>query len=167
MTTANTTGIEIATFGAGCFWSTEQCFRKQFGTNLVSAVVGYMGNISTSGCEEVCLNSTNHVEVLQISFDRQKVAYIDFVRFFFGMHDPTILNKSSNGRDAQYRSVIFTYDNEQQIIAEQVRDEVQASGKMKGRIITEIQPANELQFYLAEQKHQNYLNNKYGWLMQS
>jgi len=167
MTAANTTDIEIATFGAGCFWSTEKYFRQQFGVKLISAVVGYMGDTSPNGYEEVGLTPANHVEVLQISFDRRNVAYNNLVRFFFDMHDSTMLNKSGNERAAQYRSVIFTHTKEQQKIAEKIRDEVQASGKIKGRIITEIQPVHGLQFYVAEQKHQNYLNNKYGWLMQS
>jgi peptide-methionine (S)-S-oxide reductase len=167
MATANTTGKELATFGAGCFWSTERYFRKQFGSKLISAVVGYMGDPLTADCEEVCAATKNHVEVLQISFDRQNVAYGDFVRFFFNIHDPTMLTKQGNDRTTQYRSVIFTHTKEQQEIAEQIREEVQASGKIKGQIITQIQPTNELQFYIAEQKHQNYLENKYGWLMQS
>jgi peptide-methionine (S)-S-oxide reductase len=167
MATVNTADTELATFGAGCFWSTEQYFRKQFRGNLISAVVGYMGDITTATDEEVCTYTVNHVEVLQISFEPKKVAYSDFVRFFFNMHDPTMLNKLGNGRSAQYRSVIYTHTKEQQKIAEQVRDEVQASGKIKGQIITQIQSADELQFYMAEPKHQKYLQNKYGWLMQS
>jgi len=73
------------------------------------------------------------------------------------MHDPTTLNRQGNDRGTQYRSVIFTHTNEQQKIAEQVRDEVQASGKIKGKIVTQIQPADGLQFFKAEQYHQRYL----------
>jgi peptide-methionine (S)-S-oxide reductase len=167
MATPNTTSIELATFGAGCFWNTEKYFRNQFGANLISAAVGYMGDTSTARCEKVGTDTTNHVEVLQISFERQNVTYGDLVRFFFHMHDPTVLNKSGNDRANQYRSVIFTHTEEQQIIAEQIRDEVQTSGKIKGRIMTQIQPVNGFQFHIAEQKHQNYLDNKYGWLKRS
>lgn len=167
MAAVNTTDIEVATFGAGCFWSTEKYFRNQFGTNLISAVVGYMRDTSLTDSEEVHTGTTNHVEVLQISFNGQKIAYNDLVYFFFHMHDPTMLNKSGNHRTTQYRSVIFTHTKEQQKIAEQIRDELETSGKIKGCIITQIEPVNGLQFCIAEQKHQNYLNNNYGWLIQS
>jgi peptide-methionine (S)-S-oxide reductase len=78
-----------------------------------------------------------------------------------------MLNRSDNNRTTQYRSVIFTHTKEQQKIAEQIRDEVQVSGEIKGRIITQIESVNGFQFCIAEQKHQNYLDNKYGWLKQS
>lgn len=152
-------GVELATFGAGCFWGTEKFFRKQFGTNLISAFVGYMGGASKAGYQEVCTGTTNHAEVLQLSFDPSKLAYADLVRFFFRMHDPTTLNRQGNDRGTQYRSVIFTHTSEQQKIAEQIRDEVQASGKVKGQITTQIQPTDGLQFFTAEPYHQRYLEN--------
>jgi peptide-methionine (S)-S-oxide reductase len=154
---ASKAGVELATFGAGCFWGTEKFFRKQFGANLISTMVGYMGGASKASYEDVCTGKTNHAEVLQVSYEPGKVAYGDLVRFFFRMHDPTTLNRQGNDRGTQYRSVIFTHTNEQQKIAEQVRDEVQASGKIKGKIVTQIQPADGLQFFKAEQYHQRYL----------
>ncbi|CAF0846915.1 unnamed protein product [Adineta ricciae] len=156
------TGVELATFGAGCFWGTEKFFRKQFGSNLLSAMVGYMGGASKTTYEDVCTGTTNHAEVLQVSYDPSKVVYADLVRFFFRMHDPTTLNRQGNDRGTQYRSVIFTYTNEQQKTAEQVRDEVQASGKVKGQIVTQIQPADGLQFFKAEPYHQKYLEENPG-----
>jgi peptide-methionine (S)-S-oxide reductase len=78
------------------------------------------------------------------------------------MHDPTTLNKQGNDRGTQYRSVIFTHTKEQQKIAEQVRNEVQSSGKVKGEIVTQIQPADGLQFYKGEPKHQRYLEKNPG-----
>jgi len=158
----NTDGLELATFGAGCFWGTEKFFRKQFKDQLASTMVGYMGESSKASYEHVCTGTTNHAEVLQVAFDPDKVKYSDLVHFFFRMHDPTTLNKQGNDRGTQYRSVIFTHTKEQQKIAEQVRDEVQSSGKVKGEIVTQIQPADGLQFYKGEPKHQRYLENNPG-----
>lgn len=155
-------GTELATFGAGCFWGTEKFFRKQFGSNLLSAFVGYMGGSSKTTYEQVCTGTTNHAEVLQVSFEPSKLPYADLVHFFFRMHDPTTLNRQGNDRGTQYRSVIFTHTDEQQTIAERVRDEIQASGKIKGKIITEIRPADGLQFFTAEPYHQEYLHNNPG-----
>lgn len=155
-------GIELATFGAGCFWGTEKFFRKQFGSNLLSAMVGYMGGASKASYEDVCTGTTNHAEVLQVSFDPNKLPYADLVRLFFRMHDPTTLNRQGNDRGTQYRSVIFTHTIEQQKIAEQVRDEVQASGKIKGSIVTQIQSSDGFTFFPAEDYHQHYLENNPG-----
>jgi len=162
MATSSKADLELATFGAGCFWGTEKFFRKQFGVNLASAAVGYMGGVSKANYEDVCTGTTNHAEVLQVSFEPQKVAYDDLVRFFFRMHDPTTLNKQGRSQGTQYRSVIFTHSKEQQKVAEEVRDEVQASDNVKGQIVTQIQSADGLQFYMAEPYHQNYLENNPG-----
>jgi peptide-methionine (S)-S-oxide reductase len=158
----DTVGSELATFGAGCFWGTEKFFRKEFGAKLASTMVGYMGGARKASYEYVCTGTTNHVEVLQVSFEPNNIQYSDLVHFFFPMHNPTTLNKQGNDQGTQYRSVIFTHTDEQQKIAERVRDEVQASGKVKGQIVTQIQPADGLQFYKGEPKHQRYLRNNPG-----
>ncbi|CAF0978134.1 unnamed protein product [Rotaria sp. Silwood1] len=160
MAAASKAGLELATFGAGCFWGTEKFFRKQFGDYLKSFAVGYMGGSSKATYQDVCTGTTNHAEVLQVSYEPSQLAYSDLVRFFFRMHDPTTLNRQGNDRGTQYRSVIFTHTKEQEKIAEQVRDEVQASGKIKGKIVTQIQPADGLQFFVAEPYHQRYLENQ-------
>jgi peptide-methionine (S)-S-oxide reductase len=159
MAVASNAGLELATFGAGCFWGTEKFFRQQFGTNLASVAVGYMGGASQANYEDVCTGTTNHAEVLQVSFKRQNVVYDDLVRFFFRMHDPTTLNRQGRSQGTQYRSVIFTHTKEQQKVAEQVRDEVEASGKVEGQIVTQIQSTDGLHFYMGEPHHQNYLEN--------
>ncbi|CAF0966350.1 unnamed protein product [Rotaria sordida] len=159
MTAATKAGLELATFGAGCFWGTEKYFRKQFGANLKSFAAGYMGGASKATYKDVCTGMTNHAEVLQVSYEPNQLAYGDLVRFFFRMHDPTTLNRQGNDQGTQYRSVIFTHTKEQQRIAEQIRDEVQASGKIKGKIVTQIQSADGLQFFMAEPYHQRYLEN--------
>ena len=152
--------MALATLGAGCFWSTEKSFRKEFGKKLISGLVGYM----IAG-DEIADDRKNHVEVFQISFDEFNVTYKDLVRFFFHMHDPTMANKSNHDRATQYRSMIFTHTKDQQEIAERIRDELQTNDMFIGQIITQIQPIDGWKFSIAEAKHQNYLDNKYGWLM--
>ena len=167
MAAVNTPNTEMATFGAGCFWSTEKCFRNRFGAKLITAVVGYVDNSPASGYDEVRTHAANHVEVLRLSFEPRDTPYSDLVQFFFTMHDPTISKRHDSDRFTQYRSVIFTHTKEQQKFAEQVRDGLQASDNFRGRIITQIQPAEGLEFRIAEPKHQNYLQKNYGWLKQT
>lgn len=78
------------------------------------------------------------------------------------MHNPTTLNRQGNDVGTQYRSVIFTHTSEQQTIAQQVKDQVQQSGKVQGTIVTEITPADNLQFYPGEPYHQQYLEQNPG-----
>lgn len=167
MATERALKTELATFGAGCFWSTEQYFRNQFGKKLISSSVGYIDDTSATDRDEVDTDTVRHVEVLQISFEPQNTSYRDLVQFFFAMHDPTMSKRQDNDRLSQYRSVIFAHTKEQHRIAEQVCDEVQACVTFKGPIITQIQSIEGLEFRVAELKHQNYLQKNYGWLKQS
>lgn len=63
-----------------------------------------------------------------------------------GMHNPTTENRQGNDVGTQYRSVIFTHTPQQQQIAQEVTERVQKSGKINGRIVTQIQPADGLTF---------------------
>lgn len=45
MVRGNTADVELATFAAGCFWSTEKYFRKEFADKLKSFTVGYIDDI--------------------------------------------------------------------------------------------------------------------------
>ena len=60
----------------------------------------------------------------------------------------------------QYRSAIFFHDEAQKRVAEEVKAKVQASGKWKRPIVTEIVPARP--FYSAEDYHQKYLEKNPG-----
>lgn len=148
-------GGELATFGAGCFWGTEKFFKKQFKDGLHFTAVGYSGGRTLQPTyEEVCDGETGHAEVLHLEYDPNKVKYEDLVEFFFRMHDPTTLNRQGNDRGTQYRSVIFFHSKQQQDIAKQVRDRIQA--KFYAPIVTEISPFTH--YYDGEDYHQQYLD---------
>jgi len=156
-------GVELATFGAGCFWGTEKFFKKQFGSALASSVVGYMGGqLKNPSYEQVCTGTTNHAEVLQLSYYPNQVKYADLVEFFYRMHNPTTENRQGNDVGTQYRSVIFTHSKQQHQIAQEVTERVQKNGHIKGKIATQIQDADGLTFYPGEPYHQAYLDNNPG-----
>eukprot|EP00916_Digyalum_oweni_P008699 GHVL01014513.1.p1 GENE.GHVL01014513.1~~GHVL01014513.1.p1 ORF type:complete len:159 (+),score=39.77 GHVL01014513.1:118-594(+) len=144
--------MKKATFGAGCFWGVEKLFRKEFGDKL-DMYVGYMGGKAANPTyEDICTGKTGHAEVLQIQFN-EPVTYKDLVKFFFRIHDPTTLNKQQNDVGTQYRSVIFTEDDEQFNQAKKVIDELK-----NPKIVTEIVPVTDnLKFWKAETYHQKYL----------
>jgi len=150
--------MEIATFGAGCFWGVEAAFQKIKG--VLKTTVGYMGGITKNPTyEDVCTDKTGHVEVVQIQFDKKIITYEKLLDVFWEAHDPTQLNRQGFDLGTQYRSVIFYHNENQKISAEYSKNKQEKSGKFKKPIVTAIIPAKE--FYKAEEYHQNYLK-KHG-----
>ncbi|MBP9732486.1 MAG: peptide-methionine (S)-S-oxide reductase MsrA [Candidatus Magasanikbacteria bacterium] len=146
--------IQQATFGAGCFWGVEETFRKLPG--VIETAVGYMGGQSERPTyEQVCSSRTGHAEVLQLTYDPDKVSYEELVKIFWQSHNPTTLNRQGPDIGTQYRSAIFYHTLEQKEIAEKSKAELGKSGKWKQPVVTEITPAQN--FWKAEDYHQKYL----------
>ena len=146
--------VEKATFGAGCFWGVEATFRELNG--VIDAVSGYEGgNTSNPTYKDVCTDRTGHVEVVEVTFDPEKITYTELLDTFWGAHDPTQVNRQGPDYGTQYRSVIFFHSPEQKQIADESKRQLQASGKFKKPIATAIEKAQT--FYRAEDYHQQYL----------
>lgn len=151
--TMNTTSLETATFGAGCFWCIEAVLQQQDG--VVSVESGYMGGKTVNpSYEDVCRGDTGHAEVVQVRFDPSKITYEQLLGWFWKAHDPTQLNRQGADVGTQYRSVIFFHSQAQQQAAEESKAKLGASGVFKRPIVTEIAPASA--FYKAEDYHQGY-----------
>ncbi|MCU0450379.1 MAG: peptide-methionine (S)-S-oxide reductase MsrA [Bernardetiaceae bacterium] len=147
--------MEIATFGAGCFWCVEAVFQRVDGVGKV--VSGYAGgHVVNPTYEQVCDKTTGHAEVCQISFDPAKVSYAELLEVFFKTHDPTTLNRQGNDEGPQYRSAIFYHSPEQKALAEKAKAELGAASIWPNAIVTEVVPLDK--FYPAEDYHQNYYN---------
>jgi len=145
--------LEKATFAAGCFWGVEDVFIKVKGVE--STLVGYTGGrLKDPTYENVCSGITGHAEAVLVEFDPEKVSYKELLNIFWNTHDPTTLHKQGPDVGEQYRSVIFFHSEEQKEEAEKSKKELEASGKFKDPIVTEITPASE--FYKAEDYHQKY-----------
>ena len=82
------------------------------------------------------------------------MTYDQLLDRFWSMHDPTTPNRQGPNFGSQYRSVIFTRSPEQERVAKESRDRLQAGGHLRRPIVTEIVPAEE--FWLAEDYHQQY-----------
>lgn len=151
--------MDKALFGAGCFWGVEDFFRQVPGVS--DAVSGYAGGTTDSpSYRQVCSGDTYHAEVVEVTFDPAKVSYRTLVELFFRMHNPTTRNRQGPDVGTQYRSVIFTHGDEQARIAQEVKAEVEASGKWKNPIVTQIEPAPA--FWKAEESHQRYFEKHGG-----
>lgn len=147
-----------ATFGAGCFWGVEAAFRQLKG--VISTSVGYAGgSFKNPTYENVCTGQTGHAEVVEVEYDPAKISYDELLKVFWGIHDPTTLNRQGLDIGTQYRSAIFFYNPEQEVAAEASKEKLQGFGRYKNPIVTEITPASE--FYRAEEYHQQYIE-KHG-----
>jgi methionine-S-sulfoxide reductase len=145
---------ETAVFAAGCFWGTEEFFRKIPG--VTATRVGYAGGTKKNpDYEEVSSGKTGHAESVEVKFDPKKVSYEKLLDSFFKMHDPTTLNRQGNDTGTQYRSAIFYLSDKQKSEAEKFKAKVEKSGAWKEPITTEIK--KEDQFFPAEDYHQKYL----------
>jgi peptide-methionine (S)-S-oxide reductase len=146
---------ERATFGAGCFWGVEAAFRQLEGVSATR--VGYAGgNTENPTYEDVCSDTTGHVEAVEVTYDPERIGYDQLLDVFWGKHDPTQLNRQGWDVGTQYRSAIFFHSPEQEEAATRSKAEQQA--RTPGRIVTEIVPAGE--FYEAEDYHQQYLEKR-------
>jgi peptide-methionine (S)-S-oxide reductase len=144
--------METATFGGGCFWGTEELFRRIDGVKETAA--GYMGGDKENPTyKEVCSDTTGHVEVVQVKFDPSETTYEKLLSAFWMAHHPTQANGQGNDIGSQYRPVIFYHSDEQKKIAEKSKAEEQK--KYSEPIATSIEPAGK--FWRAEEYHQKYL----------
>lgn len=145
--------MEKATLAAGCFWGIQAIFDRVKGVR--SSSVGYTGGDTKNPTyKEVCTDKTGHAEAVLIEYDPQKVTYELLLKVFWDIHDPTSLNKQGPDSGTQYRSAIFYHTDEQRILAEKSKEELDISDEFKQPIVTEIVPAST--FYPAEEYHQKY-----------
>ena len=147
------THLEKATFAGGCFWCMEPAVDHLEG--VVSVTVGYTGGtVKAPTYEQVSSGSTGHAESIEIVYDPSKTSYSKLLDVFWHNIDPTVQNRQFCDVGHQYRSAIFYHNDEQKRVAEESKKALEASGKIKGPIYTEITPASE--FYPAEEYHQHY-----------
>jgi peptide-methionine (S)-S-oxide reductase len=145
--------MEKATFAAGCFWGVEAAFRKVKG--VTSTSVGYTGgNLENPGYHDVSTGKTGHAESIEVLYDPSRISYEELLDVFWNIHDPTTQNRQGPDIGSQYRSAIFYHNEDQKTAASDSKKELEASGKYRKTIVTEIVPASE--FYPAEDYHQRY-----------
>jgi len=154
-------GLEMAVFGMGCFWGAERKFWEAPG--VYTTAVGYAGGYTPNPTyEEVCSGRTGHTEVVLVVFNPAKTSYDAMLRVFWENHDPTQGMRQGNDMGTQYRSAIYTFDDDQakaaQISAKMFGGRLKDEGF--GDVSTEIAP--ETTFYYAEDYHQQYLAKNPG-----
>ncbi len=143
---------ERAIFAGGCFWGMQDLIRRKDG--VIGTRVGYSGG---DVAHATYRNHGSHAEAIEILFDPDRISYRELLEFFFQIHDPTTRNRQGNDVGASYRSAIFYTTEEQERVAEDTIDDVNASGLWPGKVVTEVTAAGD--FWEAEPEHQDYLEH--------
>jgi len=146
--------LKTAYFAGGCFWGIEHYFQQ--GPGVVRAESGYMnGRVDNPEYRDVCAGTTGHAEAVKVTYDPSVISYDRLLQAFFDMHDPTQLNRQGPDVGTQYRSGIYTVNDAQSTAAKAFIESLQASGRFRGPIATEVAAAKP--FYSAEDYHQDYI----------
>lgn len=149
--------IEKATFAGGCFWCMEPPFEQLDG--VLEVISGYSGGSKTNpSYEDVSSGQTDHREVIQITYDPEKVSYNKLLEVFWMQIDPTDSYGQFADRGTQYKTAIFYHSDDQKKLAEKSKNELTKSGTFKNPIVTEI--IKYTTFYPAESYHQDYYKKK-------
>ena len=149
--------MEKASFAAGCFWGVEAAFQQVPG--VVATTVGYSaGRTKNPTYRDVCSGTTGHAETVLAEYDPSRVSYEQLLDVFWENHDPTQLDRQGPDVGEQYRSVIFFHTPAQETAARAAKERLEASGRFRRPIVTEITRASE--FWPAEDYHQKYLQKR-------
>ncbi|MDI1262752.1 MAG: peptide-methionine (S)-S-oxide reductase MsrA [bacterium] len=148
-------GIQTAVIAGGCFWGVQGVFQHTAG--VLNAVSGYSGGSKmTANYTMIGTGTTGHAEAVEIKYDPKKISYGKILQIFFSVvHDPTQLNRQGPDSGTQYRSAIFTVNDEQKKVAEAYITQLTAAKVYKKPIVTKVGPLQA--FYAAEDYHQDYL----------
>jgi peptide-methionine (S)-S-oxide reductase len=145
---------ETITLGGGCFWCVEAVYEQVDGVLAVES--GYCnGHVRNPSYAQVCEGDTGHVEVVRVSFDRDRITLAEILQIFLVVHDPTTKDRQGNDVGPQYRSGIYWHDAAQEAVARAVLDE--ANRALAGRVVTEVRPEDN--YWRAEDYHQHYFAN--------
>ncbi len=150
-----------ATFAGGCFWCMEAPFEKLAGVSAVTS--GYMGG-STENPTYEDYAAGGHIEVIEVTYDPERVSYRELLATFWRQIDPTDAGGQFGDRGHAYTTAIFYHDPEQRQLAEASKAEMAAGGIFSKPLVTPILPATT--FYPAEEYHQDYYRNnplRYKW----
>lgn len=136
----------------GCFWGIEAYFSKLPG--IVHTQVGYANsNIMHPSYKQVSSGKTTAAETVLIEYDPLIVTLPEILLHYFGIINPTILNRQGNDTGTQYRTgIYFTDDTDRNTIKRVIEEE---AAKYALPIVTEVEPLRN--FYKAEEYHQKYL----------
>ncbi len=158
-------GSSVIYLGAGCYWGVEEIYWQTPG--VVNTSVGFMGGFTTHPTyEETCTDLTGHTETTLVVYDPDIISTREILKIFWENHDPTQGYRQGNDVGTQYRSAIFwTTTEQEQVVKETARAyETVLVANGLDPITTQLAPASDFTYYLAQDSHQQYLyKNPHGY----
>lgn len=105
-----------ATFAGGCFWCMEPPYDELDG--VLSTVSGFAGGeIVDPSYEQVASGRTDHLEVVQVTYDPRRISYTRLLEVYWHNVDPLDGGGQFCDRGHQYSPAIFTHNEEQASLA--------------------------------------------------
>lgn len=144
---------ETAYFASGCFWCVEAIFESVKGVKEV--VSGYSGGKEQNPTyEQVAYGKTGHAEAVEVYYDPKVITFQKLVQVFFGSHDPTSYNRQGPDRGAQYRSIAFYGNQEEEKIIRNYIEALEKEMVYDAPIVTQVVAFDK--FWKAEEYHQDF-----------
>lgn len=146
---------KTVTLAGGCFWCIETDFEKLDG--VIDAVSGYAGGDHPAPTYQNYnklndIYKTSHIEVIQVTYDSNKLSFKDILEYHHRHIDPTDGSGQFCDRGESYRPAVFVKNSEQRKIASQVNKE---TAKILEKD-TNIDILDDAPFTKAEDYHQDY-----------
>ncbi len=150
--------LKKATFAGGCFWCMEHPFEKLDGVK--SVISGYSGGHQKDPTyKDVSSGASGHLEVVQVTFDANKVSYNTLLETFWVNINPTDAGGQFVDRGQQYGSAIFFHSEQQRLLAANSKKQLDDLNIFPNKVITPIRKSEI--FYPAEDYHQDYYKKSF------
>ncbi len=140
---------KIIYLAGGCFWGVEAYYQQLKG--VLNTAVGYAnGNIKNPSYQDLLQGIATHAETVKIEYDSLIITLEQLLEHFLRFVNPYSLNRQGNDIGIQYRSgVYFTSADDKLIIQNYFQSRLDDTHK--------IEVTTLIDFYLAEEYHQDYL----------
>ena len=150
-------GCKEIFLGLGCFWGAERLFWNSSSVYVTS--VGYGGGYTKNPTyQDICSGKTGHAELVKIIFKDEGNNFENIIKVFFENHDPTQGMRQGNDIGTQYRSCIYTNNEDHYLKSSVLLKKFQSvlkNNNLDQIITTEIK--KNIDFFYAEDYHQQYL----------
>lgn len=134
----------------GCFWGLQKYFDQFDG---ITTVAGYANGESKNPTYQQVCQGSGHAEAVKITFD-DSIQLAQILYAFFAVIDPTLLNRQGNDVGINYRTGIYTLNEQQLETAKTMLADLQK--RYDKKLMVEAEPLEN--FYTAEEYHQKYLD---------
>ncbi len=143
--------IQTTIVAGGCFWCVESDFERVPG--VIEVVSGFAGGtVANPTYRQVVRGGTGHLEVVQITYDADRLSYDQLLHMFLRSIDPLDAGGQFCDRGHSYTTALFVESPQERARAEAAL--AQASRDLGQQVVTPILDAAP--FYPADASHQDY-----------